>query len=321
MTRRTIQGMTITMWPRDQARRRCRARRQLESDLDLDLEDVDRGAEHDARHDQRQQQQVVRAARGRGSRRRTRQSAGRHAEREPDRPSRATPTWRLRRKPSTNLRWSRMAREPVQASSPRGGKDGISWRKKASQITKISGSRMIGQRDRRGAAQRDAADQPAIGDGPRPAASAAGGMGRAQRPSGSARFLWKRPPFMMADRCAPWSWNRPRFFSGSPSTTIRSAKAPGCDVAELAFLAHDLGADQRRRADDLDRRQHLAADRELAALLDLQRAEQVGAVGRPARRRACRSRATAGRRRAPGRSSPACPAVMPNSAARSFMAS
>src|SRR3546814_3752102 len=39
------------------------------------------------------------------------------------------------------------------------------------------------------------------------------------------------------------------------------------DDAELAGPPHHLGADQGRRADDLQRRYHLGADRELPALL------------------------------------------------------
>ena len=52
----------------------------------------------------------------------------------------------------------------------------------------------------------------------------------------------------------------------------------GCDGAELAVHAQDLRADGRGLADDLDRLQHLGAMDELQALVDLQRAQQVGAV-------------------------------------------
>src|ERR1043165_7606118 len=52
----------------------------------------------------------------------------------------------------------------------------------------------------------------------------------------------------------------------------------GLDDAEASFLTHDLRADERCLADDLDRAQHLSADEELTALLDLERAEQIAAV-------------------------------------------
>ena len=112
----------------------------------------------------------------------------------------------------------------------------------------------IGQRDRRRAVQRPAAGARRDGVmlGPRRRREISAWMARSAR-AGHSVFLWNWPAFMMTERCWPPSWNRPRSFSGSPSTTIRSAKAPGCDGAELAFLAHDLGADQGRRADDVDR--------------------------------------------------------------------
>ena len=91
-------------------------------------------------------------------------------------------------------------------------------------------------------------------------------------------FLWNLPAFMITGRCAPWSRNSSSFFSGLPSTTIRSAIGAGLDDAELAFLAQDLGADHGRLPDDLDRLQHLGAMDELQALVDLQLAQQVGAV-------------------------------------------
>src|SRR5258708_11833056 len=50
-------------------------------------------------------------------------------------------------------------------------------------------------------------------------------------------------------------------------------------AAELALHADDLGADRGGRTDDLGRRQHLGAKRELVRLRDLQLSEQVGAVG------------------------------------------
>ena len=56
-------------------------------------------------------------------------------------------------------------------------------------------------------------------------------------------------------------------------------KGAGFDHAELALLAHDLGADQGRRADDVDGGHHLAADLELAGLLVLERAQKIGTVG------------------------------------------
>src|SRR5690348_617603 len=55
-------------------------------------------------------------------------------------------------------------------------------------------------------------------------------------------------------------------------------KSTGLDDAELAFLPQDLGADRRRLPDDLERLQHLGAENELAALLDLELAQQVAAV-------------------------------------------
>ena len=52
----------------------------------------------------------------------------------------------------------------------------------------------------------------------------------------------------------------------------------GLDDAELALVAQDLGADGGGLADDLDRLQHLGAEHELAALLDLELAQKVAAV-------------------------------------------
>src|SRR5262245_4329805 len=55
-------------------------------------------------------------------------------------------------------------------------------------------------------------------------------------------------------------------------------KGARLQAAELALHAHDLGADRGSRADDLGRRQHLRAERELLRLRHLQLAEQIGAV-------------------------------------------
>jgi len=51
----------------------------------------------------------------------------------------------------------------------------------------------------------------------------------------------------------------------------------GRDDPELALAPEQLGADDRGRADDLDRRQHLRADEELARLIGLELAEQIAA--------------------------------------------
>ena len=83
---------------------------------------------------------------------------------------------------------------------------------------------------------------------------------------------------MITGRWAPWSRNSSSFLSGLPSTTIRSAKAPGSTMPSLPSLAQDLGADGGGLPDDLDRLQHLGAEDELAALLDLELAQKVGAV-------------------------------------------
>src|SRR3954464_8189218 len=53
----------------------------------------------------------------------------------------------------------------------------------------------------------------------------------------------------------------------------------GLERPELAFLAQHLGPDRRRRADDLDWRNRLPAQHELAALINLERAEEIAAVG------------------------------------------
>src|SRR6266404_7987230 len=52
----------------------------------------------------------------------------------------------------------------------------------------------------------------------------------------------------------------------------------GLDDAELALLAQHLGADGGGLADDLERLQHLGAEHELAALLDLELAQKIAAV-------------------------------------------
>src|SRR4051812_25256170 len=51
----------------------------------------------------------------------------------------------------------------------------------------------------------------------------------------------------------------------------------GGDDAELTLHLQELGVDERRRADDLEGRQDLGADEKLAALMDMHRAEKVGA--------------------------------------------
>src|SRR5687768_687692 len=51
----------------------------------------------------------------------------------------------------------------------------------------------------------------------------------------------------------------------------------GDDLAELAGLTHDLGVDERGRADDLDRAHDLRPDEEFATVVVLQLAEQVAA--------------------------------------------
>src|SRR6185295_6919293 len=52
----------------------------------------------------------------------------------------------------------------------------------------------------------------------------------------------------------------------------------GLHHSEPAGHAHDLGTDDRGLPDDLDRRKNLAAQQELAALIDLQLAEEIAAV-------------------------------------------
>ena len=59
-----------------------------------------------------------------------------------------------------------------------------------------------------------------------------------------SRFLWKRPPFMMTARYLPCSWKTPRSLSGLPSIDQQIGEGAGLQAAELADLAHDLGADQ-----------------------------------------------------------------------------
>ena len=70
-------------------------------------------------------------------------------------------------------------------------------------------------------------------------------IGKAQRCEAHAAIasFTKRPPSMMAGRCSPCPASRARFFSGSPSTTIRSACAPGAmqpmrpsDISSFAAL-------------------------------------------------------------------------------------
>src|SRR5712691_5425059 len=58
---------------------------------------------------------------------------------------------------------------------------------------------------------------------------------------------------------------------------IREGARP--QAAELALLPQHSRSDQRRRADDLQRRQHLTAQAELAALLYLKLPEQIAPVG------------------------------------------
>src|SRR6185503_10845384 len=51
----------------------------------------------------------------------------------------------------------------------------------------------------------------------------------------------------------------------------------GYELAELALAAHDLRIDERRRLNHFVRRHRLRTDQEFLALVDLQRAEQIGA--------------------------------------------
>src|SRR5450759_4916484 len=55
-------------------------------------------------------------------------------------------------------------------------------------------------------------------------------------------------------------------------------KSAWLQAAKLALHAHDLGADRGGRTDDVDRRQHPRAERELLRLRHLQLTEQIGAV-------------------------------------------
>src|SRR5215471_5129850 len=55
-------------------------------------------------------------------------------------------------------------------------------------------------------------------------------------------------------------------------------EGPGRDHAELALLAQDASTDGRGRLDHLERLHHLAADQELAALLDLKLPQEIAAV-------------------------------------------
>ena len=84
---------------------------------------------------------------------------------------------------------------------------------------------------------------------------------------------------MMAARCAPWSWKSPRSPRGLPSTTSRSAAAPGRDRPQAPLLPQHARGHGGGGLDHLDRLHDLAADQELAALLVLERAEQIAAVG------------------------------------------
>ena len=51
------------------------------------------------------------------------------------------------------------------------------------------------------------------------------------------------------------------------------------DAAKFALVTQQFGADGGCRSNDLERRQHFGAEREFLRLLDLQLAEQIGAVG------------------------------------------
>ena len=85
---------------------------------------------------------------------------------------------------------------------------------------------------------------------------------------------------MITGMCLPWPVSSERSFSGSPSTTIRSAKAPGATRADPALPA---AAASRRcivamRITSIGR-QHAAADDELLRLVAVHLAQQVGAEG------------------------------------------
>ncbi len=107
VTRRTVQGITISTCPLTSPAKRAEDR-QPGLDLGLDMEHVERDAQHHAGHHQRHQQQVVERARGRESGSAT--GTALPARRRPDRCSVAiTPSCRLSRKPSTNRSLPAMA--------------------------------------------------------------------------------------------------------------------------------------------------------------------------------------------------------------------
>ena len=145
--------------------------------------------------------------------------------------------------------------------------------------------------------------EPRIGDRRAPRRKRCRGRQRPVSHQAARRFLWKRPAFMMTDRFSPWPVSNSSFLIGSPSTDEDVGERARLHDAELAWHPHDLRADERRLADDLDRRQHLAAQQELAALVHLQLTEEIAAVAHRDAVRACRSRATSSRRRSPARSS------------------
>ena len=60
---------------------------------------------------------------------------------------------------------------------------------------------------------------------------------------------------MTTGMCAPWSWKTPRSFSGLPSTTRRSASAPGAMTPSSPARPSSSAPDDRRRVDDLPRRE------------------------------------------------------------------
>ncbi len=82
---------------------------------------------------------------------------------------------------------------------------------------------------------------------------------------------------MMTPSARPSAASSAMSFSGLPSTTCRSAWAPGATQPSLPSHAQNPGADAGGGAQDLDRRQHLGAEREFRALPALLRPEQVRA--------------------------------------------
>ena len=133
-----------------------------------------------------------------------------------------------------------------------------------------------------------------------------------RRPGQPSRFLWKRPPFMMAERWAPWSWKSLRLSSGLPSTISRSAKAPGAITPSLPSWRRTRAPTVVAEWMTSMRRHHLAANQELAALLLLELPEQIAAVGHGHARPLGRARASGARAPAPRRSWPSISGVMPN---------